>query len=223
MRYLDLDVWIGPRAGQTYPVRAGTTSYGQAAEDAALELDALAPTLSAVVEERADPPTLTALGIRLHSLLFRAGTGRLATLLNQCLGGARGSGDGLRIRLRIEPPEVAALPWEFLYSTDDDCFIATSIHTPVVRYLELLQPIRELGVKPPLAMLVVIPQSEGIDAGAEEAVLAEALDHLGDAVVYKVITGDVTRARLREVLREREWQVLHYIGHGDFDGDRAVL
>ncbi len=223
MRYLDLDVQVGPRADGRYTLRANTTGYGQTAEDAELALDGLAPSLSAIVEDRTDRALLSAFGSQLHSLLFQAGKGSLDKILNQCLGGARTTGDGVRIRLRIEAPEIAALPWEFLYDAEGDCFRATSVETPVVRYLELLQPIRELRVTPPLAVLAVIPNADDIDAGTERDALIRTLDQLGGAVVHTVLDGRVTRERLRETLRERAWQVLHFIGHGDFEGDAAVL
>ena len=44
----------------------------------------------------------------------------------------------LRVRLRIGPPELAALPWEFLYDPGEDDYLCLS--TPLVRYLDVPAP-----------------------------------------------------------------------------------
>jgi hypothetical protein len=66
---------------------------------------------------------------------------------------ARGQGKGLRLKLRIQPPELAAIPWEFLYDSRQAEYVCLSRDTPVVRYLELPQPIQPLAVTLPLQIL----------------------------------------------------------------------
>ena len=46
-------------------------------------------------------------------------------------------GEGLRIRLRLsEVPELIDLPWELLHDPQTEAFLALSVWTPIVRYLE---------------------------------------------------------------------------------------
>ena len=63
---------------------------------------------------------------------------------------------GLRIKLRIQAPELAALPWEFLYDHRRGEYLCLSKNTPTIRYLELPQPIPILTVTPPLRILGMI-------------------------------------------------------------------
>jgi hypothetical protein len=64
---------------------------------------------------------------------------------------------GLRIRLRLtDAPELADLPWEFLYDSAHNHFLTTSNQTPVVRFLDLPQRVTPLKAALPLRVLVVI-------------------------------------------------------------------
>jgi len=51
-------------------------------------------------------------GRRLFDALLADRFGNLVTITS--LGLAQGAGKRLRLRLRIEPPEISALPWEYL-------------------------------------------------------------------------------------------------------------
>jgi hypothetical protein len=76
--------------------------------------------------------------------------------LNGSVDQAEGQGTGLRLRLRLSDcPELADLPWEYLYNTDKRMFPALSTWTPVVRYLDLPGRITPLAVRPPLRILVM--------------------------------------------------------------------
>jgi hypothetical protein len=44
---------------------------------------------------------------------------------------------GLRVKLRINPPEIAALPWEFLYDAGEEEYLCLERSSALVRYLEL--------------------------------------------------------------------------------------
>jgi len=64
---------------------------------------------------------------------------------------------GLRLRLRFtRTPELADLPWEYLYNAARNRFFSLSVDTPIVRYLDLPQSLRPLAIKPPLRVLVMI-------------------------------------------------------------------
>ena len=63
---------------------------------------------------------------------------------------------GLRIRLRIEAPELVNIPWEYLYYLEMDDFLALSVKTPMVRYISLPDTLPSLKVNPPLQVLVVL-------------------------------------------------------------------
>src|SRR5688572_13544113 len=66
------------------------------------------------------------------------------------------SGKGLRVRLRIDSPAVAMLPWELLFDDDEGDFVSLSTATPIVRHLELGRGIAPLAVQPPLRILAMV-------------------------------------------------------------------
>ncbi len=139
-------------------------------------------------------------------------------------------GEGLRIRLRFsDTPELASLPWEFLYSEADDEFLVLSAWTPIVRYLDLTQRIEPLTVTGPLRILVMISSPEdypALDVEDEwnriESALAPLIER-GAVVIDRA--DDATLLELQRRLRRHEYHIFHYLGHGGFDekSDDGVL
>ena len=131
---------------------------------------------------------------------------------------------GLRVRLRLsDAPKLAELPWEYLYDGDARRFLALSQWTPLVRYLEMSSPIRPLAVTPPLRILMMAASPTDfppLDVLSEWTKVRDALADLqrvGRVQLDRVPTG--TLADLRAALREGEYHVFHFIGHGRFDPD----
>ena len=85
----------------------------------------------------ADASLLAEVGCCLFESLFPPS---IATVYRRSLEQARGSGHGLRIHLRLEAPELAGLPWEYLCDRQEDCFLAVSPETPLVRYVPMPYP-----------------------------------------------------------------------------------
>jgi hypothetical protein len=150
----------------------------------------------------------------------------LATSLNQ----AELHGKGLRVRLRLSGvPELATLPWEFLYDTVNRRFIALSEWTPLIRYMDLPGRVRPLRIAPPLQILVLIAGPRDMPPLAtdlEWAKLGEALESLevsGRVRLSRAPTG--TLSALQRMLRRADFHVFHFIGHGGFDvqADDGVL
>ncbi len=62
-----------------------------------------------------------------------------------------------RLRLRLaEVPELAGVPWEYIYNPALNRFLALSTETPLVRYLDLPERIRPVKVVQPLRVLVMV-------------------------------------------------------------------
>ena len=69
--------------------------------------------------------------------------GRRADLPAQQHGRNRSQGIRLRLRLHLsEVPELLNLPWEYLYDPSANNFLALSVDTPLVRYLDLPERIQ---------------------------------------------------------------------------------
>lgn len=128
---------------------------------------------------------------------------------------------GLRIQLRLQPPGIAALPWEFMFDPADGSFVALNPGTPIVRYPELDLTLKPLAIELPLRILgmaaapVDLPR---LDKAGEvrriEASVAE-LQEKGQ-VELGWVTGGSYEA-LKSALRHGPWHIFHFIGHGGFD------
>ncbi|MEM7530836.1 MAG: CHAT domain-containing protein [Chloroflexota bacterium] len=136
----------------------------------------------------------------------------------------------LRIRLRIEAPELATLPWELLFDGDEDAFIAISPELPLVRYVPARLPARPMQITPPLRLLIVIasPDDLGplgfdeIDTAQEQTIILEALSDLVDQDRIQVhIVDHGTPANISQAMRSFRPHIFHFIGHGVYDGDVA--
>ena len=136
------------------------------------------------------------------------------------------SNDGIRLRLRLEAPEISALPWEFLYLPNKSVFLSTWTSTPLVRYLDVGRPIPKLEIVPPIQMLVVIPSYPdlpNLDTVEEKKILLSALKGMQGHVKPTFLEGNVPLDRVEEALDENEFHIFHFIGHGDFVGDQGIL
>lgn len=134
----------------------------------------------------------------------------------------RQEGTGLRLKLRLqEVAELADLPWEFLFDSSLDRFIAQSNQTPIVRYVEMPERITALTVNLPLRVLVMISSPSDyarLDVERERSMLQEALEPLSKNGKVRVEWLDkATLAALQHCLRDGEYHVFHFIGHGGFD------
>ena len=132
-------------------------------------------------------------------------------------------GQGLRIRLHLtEVPELAALPWELVYSPRSERFLALSTTTPIVRYLALATPAPGLLAELPLAILCVLADPTDLEPRLEVEVEWQRIQA---AVAPLVAAGQVTLQRLadptvaalRSQLRSQRVHLLHFIGHGWYD------
>ncbi len=111
-------------------------------------------------------------------------TGEVRNRYDVSLQQARGQGKGLRIRLQIQTPAVAALPWEYLYDPRQAEYCCLSVETPLVRYLELPQPITPLAVAPPLRILGLVASPSDLpllDVDQEKRRIEQATQKLRDA------------------------------------------
>src|SRR5918998_4481801 len=229
--YLDFDVLVEPASATSYRARVLHSPVGETRpvpvtipfSDLELENFLLRigrPRRYLVRSE--DEPEATAVrdfGTRLFDAVFHDQVGSaLAASRDQ----AESRDAGLRVRLRLtDSPELADLPWEYLYDKDARRFLALSEWTPLVRYLDLPGRIRLVAVHPPLRVLVLVASPTDfppLDVEAEWARLREALGDLeraGRVRLDRIPNG--TMAELQRQLRRGEYHVFHYIGHGRND------
>jgi len=137
------------------------------------------------------------------------------------LNEARKQKKGLRLRLRIEAPELAALPWEYLYDEAEGDYVGLSTETPLIRYLELGRPQEPLIIEPPLRILGMVASPHDfpeLDVAGEKQLMTEAIEQLVEAGVVEItwLKGQTSDA-LQDAMLEGPWHIFHFIGHGGFD------
>ncbi|HVF28627.1 MAG TPA: CHAT domain-containing protein, partial [Pyrinomonadaceae bacterium] len=226
--YLDFDLLI-EREGEVYTAQVLNSPAGQASVTfsvpfSALELDNFLLRIGRPRRgtRRIDSPEVSAakgFGGRLFDAVFN---GEVRGCLRSSIDEANRQGRGLRVRLRLtDVPELAELPWEYLYNQPLNRFLALSDRTPLVRYLELPESIRPLTVSPPLRILVMISSPKNfdkLDVEREWENLKEALgDFEGRGLVELERLNEATPGALRRQLRRGQYHVFHFIGHGGFD------
>ncbi|MBW7881322.1 MAG: CHAT domain-containing protein [Caldilineaceae bacterium] len=167
-----------------------------------------------------------AFGATLFDALFQQDILTAYAQSRQAMAGREG---GLRIRLRINAPELAAVPWEFLYDTQANEFVVLSRHTPVVRYLEILQADGEFTVTPPLRVLGIVANPADLpplDVDKEKARLAAAIGRQDADTIELVWLESATWRSLHTAMQQGPWHIVHFVGHAMFDpqaGQGAIL
>jgi hypothetical protein len=231
MKYDDFDLLVTKDGTARYQTRAISASAGEAqgilSFDSASE--AIQHALTRVENKDTDETLLINLGKMLFQQLFR---GEIESIYRTSLGHARAQGKGLRIRLCLEPPELAAIPWEYLYDEVNDLFLGISPETPITRYIQIPEPTRSITIHPALRVLVVISNPvdlaeiglPDLDADKEKQVLKQALEKCEEeGLVQLEFLDHAIASEIREKLRQYQPHVFHFIGHGVFEGHAGYL
>jgi len=139
-----------------------------------------------------------------------------------------GSGQGLRIRIRIDPgmeeyAQLMSLPWEFLYDEAANVRIELVPDRVIVRDPITPTPPDPLTMTRPLRILVAIsdPQdSPPLKLGREMLSLSKVAEIPGIEVKF---LEKATIQRLNDEMQEKEYHVFHFMGHGGIDNEKPVL
>jgi hypothetical protein len=168
--------------------------------------------------ESSEMQAAKAFGSALFAAVF---SGNVDTAFHARLEDVRTRGMGLRIRLHLADPELADLPWEYLHDPRVNRFLALSIQTPLVRYLDLPGAIQPIAVTPPIRALVMISSPSdypSLDVEAEWTKLTAALADLQASGQISIdLLDNATLPALQRKLRKARYHIFHFIGHGEFD------
>ncbi|HLF88020.1 MAG TPA: CHAT domain-containing protein [Anaerolineales bacterium] len=165
---------------------------------------------------------LNTLGRDLFVGLF---TGEIIELFFETKG-AVGTKGGVHIRLVIESPRLARLPWELIY-TRREGFLAANPDFSVVRYLPVPQPVQSIEIELPLRILVVISAPSDLpplDYEAEQQAFLGSIEAmLANQGVEVHFEFDATHEKLLTHVQSNRFHVLHFIGHGDYADGQGVI
>jgi len=224
--YETFDLLVGSKTADGYAVTITRAPAGDASGFCQLDPDnpELRAALLRLEEANSDEALLTSVGRQLFEVLF---TDEIEAVLRGSLGQVRGTGKGLRVRLRLEAPELAALPWEYLYDPQEDRFLAISPETPVVRYVPMRSATRPTTVSPPLRVLVVISNPSDVpplDIAQEKGIIEKALrERIDQGLVQLRLLERGVVAEITQAMRDFRPHVFHFVGHGQFEGDQAYV
>ena len=149
-------------------------------------------------------------------------SGEVLAQLRACQRAAKSQQQaGVRLRLRILDPELAGLPWEYLYDAQLRDFIALDPNMPLVRYLYHSYAAVPLSVMPPLRILAMVAAPinlQKLDIEREKQHVEQAVAALQRSGRIELIWIEGEGALdLQSALRKGPWHIFHFIGHGDFD------
>jgi hypothetical protein len=134
-------------------------------------------------------------------------------------GAAHGAAKQVRVQLRIDAPELHALPWELL--RDDQDLLAADAASPFSRYLAVSREWGAAITDRPVRVLAVI--SNPVDLGekyglppADVELEAQTLRAaIGKDAQLTLLAAPSTLDRLEAELRIG-YHILHFVGHGAF-------
>lgn len=233
--YRDLDITIGVRNGDEYPVRAYSTTCGESHgvlrfpysdhEEFKVRVGLVYSTLRDMRRGREyfreGKQIIDLFGKELFDALF---TGNIHTLYRICVQETKGMKKltGLRLRLHIADAELATVPWEYLYDEEIRNYVSLYHILPVVRYMDLRQPTIAPRVKLPLNILCMISSPTDLaplNVQREKKLMQDALEPLIKSSLVKVewLEQGKSYRDLQGLMRDKIWHIFHFIGHGGFD------
>lgn len=217
------------RSADGFDVIAETESSGRAGPEA-LDWAALSdPDFRSLVATIRDEPLSTrfevfrTVGETLFEALFRGQVRRLYLgVYDQRVQSQADASLRLRLDITEDAAELATLPWELLFWRGTP--VGTQTQTLLVRDLANIdyggRGTLTIADKP--KVLLVIPRGSNLQTDLERDQVVGILNRA--RIPCDVLDGRVTLQRVDDALAEREYHILHFIGHGDAEvGDDGRL
>jgi len=169
----------------------------------------------------ADIKNIQEIGTRLFDCLFQHDVYALYKEARETA--QRTPGADLPIKLFVEPPELAYVPWETLFDKRGDFHLCCYGVTPFARTVAMQEEDLYIYDKPPIRVLGMIAAPKSfigtpyeLNADAEQAALTEALRRSNDVKLCWTSAGtynELTR-RLAQGDNGARWDVFLFVGHG---------
>ena len=204
---------VQPASDSTTTMQLDAKGYTDSRDD--LETAVLA---SAVAGRRVLSPgeqRLRSVGQQLFDALF---TGQVGETYRASATAAGARGERLQVVLRLDVPELAAIPWESMYDAQNDEYIGLA--DPLIRHIPSTDA-EPLEIVPPLKVLVLVASPDGmtaLDVEAERKKLSDALaEPIADGRIDLKWLMQASWEEVQDEMLSGTWHVLHFIGHGDYD------
>ncbi len=232
LEYVDFEIEIGEGSDHQYPVSFRPTAaedvratmqfpYSEHALASALkdiEIALLRSSGTRRKEVLPEEKTVQTFGQALFNALF---VGEIRSRYYASHQQTLNQGKGLRLKLNIHAPELAALPWEFLYDPRRGEYVGLSRYSTIIRTFEESHPIAPLPISAPLRVLGMIAapiDQKQLDIQREQRKITDALAELVQQgrVELSWLPGQTGRD-LQQAMRRGPWHAFHFIGEGGFD------
>lgn len=224
MEYIDFELRISSGIGRAYPVSLINSPVGVAQETMHFPYDGqelqrqLRQLRLAVRHAGTDgtskPKRIQQFGRQLFTSLIQ---GEIDTLYRASWDEALDQRLRVRIKLHIQSLELSAVPWDFLFDDSLGEYVSLSRETPIVRYLEMPQPVEPLTGANHLKILGVIASPEdlpSVDVAIEKETLERSVADLRiDGLVELHWLPQAGWNEFQQVLAQDPWHVLHFVGH----------
>ncbi|GAA5528353.1 CHAT domain-containing protein [Herpetosiphon gulosus] len=232
--YADFELTINPKDAENSFVVHGRTAKGMQDSDS-LILPVDDPRYQAFQTALDYNTPLTEdqvvdFGIVLYETLLK---GKIWALFTTARETARSQGQSLRIKLNIDANNpalatVATIPWEF--ACDSAGIPLTTDHS-ICRFLTFPEsvPVLSLGQeKLRIALVGALPAematTHPVDIQGELAAIHRSLEPLVTQNQVEIIEEtQLTAPKLQRLVREWRPHIVHYVGHGDFQGTTGAL
>ncbi|BAY24777.1 Miro domain-containing protein [Calothrix sp. NIES-2100] len=190
-----------------------------------LEMNDIELALELIESRKTNAKLLKRLGSQLYQALFPT---KIHGRLQATIAGAQANNYEVRLRLVFDSPELAALPWEFLYDEATNTFLGNNTQTVLSRYVDV--PLQKRDIKAaslPLKVLLVISSPSNLaklDVAGEENLIRDALQkHIDAGKIELDVLPDATIRNINQKLREKPYNVFHFIGHGKFENNKGYI
>jgi len=204
------------KATKSYPVEARSDIAGEAL--GRFRLPFSEEKLDRIFDEGPwlDKEEWEEMGKKLYDALF---DGEVRSSFERSFSAAKAKGTGLRIKFKIQAPELASLPWEMLRRPDLNKALAQSEWMPVVRYIDLPYPVEPLKIEGKLRVLIVSASPEGadkLDLDKESRIIEQAFSPLEQLVELKRLDKP-SKLDIYHELRRCDYHIVHFMLHGRFN------
>jgi hypothetical protein len=221
-QYENFDITIDKQQDGRYVIRADYSEGGEALPETfnfPLNSADLLNLLGKLAALSGDITDAEAAGALLREHLLPA---QIWTLFSIGWLAAKNKGKNLRVRLRIKPPEIGMLPWEYCFDSELQ-FLALRREMPIVRYIEQGSIPERVAAPRPARILLASASPSGwdtIDAAGEVAQVRQELQNLvNEGLIEVQVMDHTTWDSLQLKLNTFQPHIFHFIGHGTFKVD----
>ncbi|MBD2357322.1 HEAT repeat domain-containing protein [Tolypothrix sp. FACHB-123] len=220
MQYQDFQILVD----KNHQIRA-SSEQGDVSSELRLDMNEIELALELIELNKTNDKLLKRLGNQLYQALF---PNQINARFHATIAGAEANKESVRLRLIFQSPQLAALPWEFLYDAESNTFLGNNIQTVLSRYIDV--PLQKRDIKTaklPLKVLLVISSPTDLatlDATGEATLINSALEkHIKAGQIELDIIKEATTRNINQKLREKPYNIFHFIGHSVFKDNKGYI